>query len=180
MSTMPLLWMFALNFFCFAASTRFDAPALTFLVFVFVFVFVRRRRDNNKELSERVFYERKKRQMRCSHRRRRVLLLNRARCTPSSSGVLFKRVDITSTPSEGKCRLVCLLSHSNHHSTRAKTRHTKTRARVVKTSLKTRRRRRTQRERERENKTHAAVILPTILFVSQRGKFFRDFFMMSV
>ena len=32
MSTMPLLWMFALNFFCFAASTRFDAPALTFLV----------------------------------------------------------------------------------------------------------------------------------------------------
>ena len=59
MSTMPLLWMFALNFFCFAASTRFDAPALTFLVVVFVFV--RRRRDNNKELSERVFYERKKR-----------------------------------------------------------------------------------------------------------------------
>ena len=122
MSTMPLLWMFALNFFCFAASTRFDAPALTFLVVVFVFV--RRRRDNNKELSERVFYERKKRQMRCSRRRRRVLLLlNRARCAPSSSGVLFKRVDITSTPSEGKCRLVCLLSHSNHHSTRAKTRH---------------------------------------------------------
>jgi len=172
MSTMPLLWMFALNFFCFAASTRFDAPALTFLVVVFVFV--RRRRDNNKELSERVFYERKKRQMRCSRRRRRVLLLlNRARCTPSSSGVLFKRVDITSTPlSEGKCRLVCLLSHSNHHSTRAKTRHKKTRARVLKTSLKTRRRRRTQRERERENKTHAAVILPTILFVSQRENSF--------
>jgi len=169
MSTMPLLWMFALNFFCFAASTRFDAPALTFLVVVFVFV--RRRRDNNKELSERVFYERKKRQMRCSRRRRRVLLLNIARCTPSSSGVLFKRVDITSTPSEGKCRLVCL-SHSNHHSTRAKTRHKKTRARVLKTSLKTRRRRRTQRERERENKTHAAVILPTILFVSQRENSF--------
>jgi hypothetical protein len=122
MSTMPLLWMFALNFFCFAASTRFDAPALTFLVVVFVFVFVRRRRDNNKELSERVFYERKKRQMRCSRRRRVLLLLNRARCAPSSSGVLFKRVDITSTLSEGKCRLVCL-SHSNHHSTRAKTRH---------------------------------------------------------
>ena len=172
MSTMPLLWMFALNFFCFAASTRFDAPALTFLVVVFVFVFVRRRRDNNKELSERVFYERKKRRLRCS-RRRRVLLLNRARCTPSS-GVLCKRVDITSTLSEGKCRLVCL-SHSNHHSTRAKTRHKKTRARVLKTSLKTRRRRRAQRERERENKTHAAVILPTILFVSQRGKFFCDF-----
>ena len=100
MSTMPLLWMFALNFFCFAASTRFDAPALTFLVVVFVFV--RRRRDNNKELSERVFYERKKRQMRCSRRRRRVLLLlNRARCAPSSSGVLCKRVDITSTPLRG-------------------------------------------------------------------------------
>lgn len=178
MSTMPLLWMFALNFFCFAASTRFDAPALTFLVVVFVFV--RRRRDNNKELSERVFYERKKRQMRCSRRRRRVLLLlNRARCAPSSSGVLCKRVDITSTPLRGKRRLVCL-SHSNHHSTRAKTRHKKTRARVLKTSFLTRRRRRTQRERERENKTHAAVILPTILFVSQRGEFFRDFFMMSV
>lgn len=100
MSTMPLLWMFALNFFCFAASTRFDAPALTFLVVVFVFV--RRRRDNNKELSERVFYERKKRRLRCSRRRRRVLLLlNRARCAPSSSGVLFKRVDITSTPPRG-------------------------------------------------------------------------------
>ena len=28
-----------------------------------------------------------------------------------------------------------------------------------------------ERERERENKTNAAVILPTILFVSQRGKF---------
>ena len=167
MSTMPLLWMFALNFFCFAASTRFDAPALTFLVVVFVFV--RRRRDNNKELSERVFYERKKRQMRCSRRRRRVLLLNRARCAPSSSGVLCKRVDITSTLSEGKCRLVCL-SHSNHHSTRAKTRHKKTRARVLKTSLKTRRRR-TQRERERENKTHAAVILPTILIRISEGKF---------
>ena len=119
MSTMPLLWMFALNFFCFAASTRFDAPALTFLVVVFVFV--RRRRDNNKELSERVFYERKKRRLRCSRRRRVLLLLNRARCAPSS-GVLFKRNDITSTLSEGKCRLVCL-SHSNHHSTRAKTRH---------------------------------------------------------
>ena len=168
MSTMPLLWMFALNFFCFAASTRFDAPALTFLVVVFVFV--RRRRDNNKELSERVFYERKKRQMRCSRRRRRVLLLlNIARCTPSSSGVLCKRVDITSTPlSEGKCRLVCL-SHSNHHSTRAKTRHKKTRARVLKTSFLTRRRRGTQRERERENKTHAAVILPTILIRISEG-----------
>ena len=106
MSTMPLLWMFALNFFCFAASTRFDAPALTFLVVVFVFV--RRRRDNNKELSERVFYERKKRRLRCSRRRRVLLLLNRARCAPSS-GVLFKRIDITSTLSEGKCRLVCLV-----------------------------------------------------------------------
>jgi hypothetical protein len=40
MSTMPLLWMFALNFFCFAASTRFDAPALKFLVVVVVVVFV--------------------------------------------------------------------------------------------------------------------------------------------
>jgi len=166
MSTMPLLWMFALNFFCFAASTRFDAPALTFLVVVFVFV--RRRRDNNKELSERVFYERKKRQMRCSRRRRRVLLLNIARCTPSSSGVLFKRVDITSTPSEGKCRLVCLCPIQTIIQ-RARKRDTKTRARVVKTSLKTRRRRRTQRERERENKTHAAVILPTILIRISEG-----------
>lgn len=117
MSTMPLLWMFALNFFCFAASTRFDAPALTFLVVVFVFV--RRRRDNNKELSERVFYERKKRRLRCS-RRRRVLLLNRARCTPSS-GVLFKRVDITSTPLRGNvvssvCPIQTIIQ-------RAKTRH---------------------------------------------------------
>ena len=166
---MPLLWMFALNFFCFAASTRFDAPALTFLVVVFVFV--RRRRDNNKELSERVFYERKKRRLRCS-RRRRVLLLNRARCTPSS-GVLFKRVDITSTPLRGNvvssvCPIQTIIQ-------RARKRDTKTRARVLKTSFLTRRRRRTQRERERENKTHAAVILPTILFVSQRGEFFCDF-----
>ena len=175
MSTMPLLWMFALNFFCFAASTRFDAPALTFLVVVFVFV--RRRRDNNKELSERVFYERKKRRLRCSRRRRVLLLLNRARCAPSS-GVLFKRIDITSTLSEGKCRLVCLCPIQTIIQ-RARKRDTKTRARVLKTSFLTRRRRRTQRERERENKTHAAVILPTILFVSQRENSC-DFFMMSV
>mgnify|MGYP007101655742 CR=1 FL=1 len=169
MSTMPLLWMFALNFFCFAASTRFDAPALTFLVVAFVFVFVRRRRDNNKELSERVFYERKKRRLRCSRRRRVLLLLNRARCAPSSSGVLCKRVDITSTPPRGNvvssvCPIQTIIQ-------RARKRDTKTRARVLKTSFLTRRRRRTQRERERENKTHAAVILPTILFVSQRGEF---------
>ena len=122
MSTMPLLWMFALNFFCFAASTRFDAPALTFLVVVFVFV--RRRRDNNKELSERVFYERKKRQMRCSRRRRRVLLLlNRARCTPSSSPVCFLNASTSHQLLRGETSSRLSLSHSNHHSTRAKTRH---------------------------------------------------------
>ena len=146
MSTMPLLWMFALNFFCFAASTRFDAPALTFLVVVFVFV--RRRRDNNKELSERVFYERKKRRMRCS-RRRRVLLLNRARCTPSS-GVLFKRIDITSTLRRGNV-VSSVSSHSNHHSTRAKTRH-KNKSESTKTSFDTSSSQNTKGTREREIK----------------------------
>jgi len=105
MSTMPLLWMFALNFFCFAASTRFDAPALTFLVVVFVFV--RRRRDNNKELSECVFYERKKRQMRCSRRRRPVCFVNASTSHQLLRGEMSSRLS---------------LSHSNH-STRAKTRH---------------------------------------------------------
>ena len=106
MSTMPLLWMFALNFFCFAASTRFDAPALPFLVVVVVFV--RRRRDNNKELSERVFYERKKRRLRCS-RRRRVLLLNRARLVHRRPVCFLNRASTShQLSSEGKCRLVCL------------------------------------------------------------------------
>ena len=121
-----------------------------------------------------MFYERKKRRLRCSHFRRVLLLLNRARCAPSS-GVLFKRNDITSTLSEGKCRLVCLCPIQTIIQ-RARKRDTKTRARVLKTSFLTRRRRRTQRERERENKTHAAVILPTILFVSQRGNSFVIFY----
>ena len=155
------------EFFLLCSEHSFRRSSLN-IFSTYVFVFVRRRRDNNKELSERVFYERKKR-LRCSRRRRVLLLLNRARCTPSSR-VLFKRIDITSTlRGEMSSRLSRPIQTIIQ---RARKRDTKTRARVLKTSFLTRRRRRTQRERERENKTHAAVILPTILFVSQRGNSF--------
>ena len=60
---------------------------------------------------------------------------SRATCAPSS-GVLFKpRVDITSTLLWGEMSSRLSLSHSNHHSTRARKRDTKTRARVLKTNV---------------------------------------------
>ena len=110
-----------------------------------------------------------KRDVRCSHRR--VLLLNCA--WKPSSGMLFKRINVISTLRGNFVSSVCPIQTIQ----RAKTRRIKTRTRTKTSST---RRRKTQRERERENKTHAAVILPTILIVSQRGKFFRDFFMMCL
>ena len=145
MSTMPLLWMFALNFFCFAASTRFDAPALTFLVVVFVFV--RRRRDNNKELSECVCYERKKRYDDA------LIVVGssfESRACKPSSGVLFKRIDITSTLRRGNF-VSSVSSHSNSFNARKQDTKTRTRA---KNDFDTSSQNTKERERERERIKH--------------------------
>ena len=85
-----------------------------------------------------------KRDATCSHRR--VLLLNCAR--KPSSGMLFKRIDITSTLRGNFVSSVCPMQTIQ----RAKTRRIKTR---TKTKTSSTRRRKTQRERERENKTNA-------------------------
>ena len=80
--------------------------------------------------------------------------------------MLFKRINVISTLRGNFVSSVCPIQTIQ----RAKTRHknkNKSKNEFDASSQNTK----GTKERERENKTNAAVILPTILFVSQRGKF---------
>ena len=105
---------------------------------------------------------------------------SRATCAPSS-GVLFKpRVDITSTLLWGEMSSRLSLSHSNHHSTRARKRDTKTRARVLKTNVFWRVvvAEHKGNERERIKHTQRWYYLPFYSYL--RGENSCDFFMMCL